>query len=115
MDSNPYAAPSSAVEITTAPLNHRFYVASPTKFLIMYLGTMGIYEIYWVYKHWAQFKAATKGDQWPVMRALFPIFFYSFTDQRNRIFASSEWLEVRMESGLVCGDYNCPDHYKPHP
>ncbi|MGH8498981.1 MAG: hypothetical protein ACRERV_09275, partial [Methylococcales bacterium] len=67
MNSNPYAAPDSELVIeTTSSLKQRFYVVAPAKFLLLYFGTLGLYDLYWVYKHWAQFKLATQGDQWPV-------------------------------------------------
>ncbi len=76
MDSNPYLAPLSepAVEIASER-SQRYYVVSRAKFYALFIGTLGMYELYWVYKHWAQFKRATKGSEWPVMRALFPVFF----------------------------------------
>jgi len=75
MDSNPYTAPTSEIahEIPDAS-RQRFYVISRLKFFVMFIGTCGFYEIYWTYKHWAQFKRATKGDQWPVIRSFFLIF-----------------------------------------
>lgn len=76
VDTNPYAAPDSDLLLKTpGTFNQRFYVVSPLKFLVLYFGTLSLYDIFWVYKHWTQFKRATKGDQWPVMRTLFPVFF----------------------------------------
>jgi hypothetical protein len=75
MDINPYAAPSSPVDITEEQAPQRFYVVAPIKFLVLFFVTIGMYQIYWVYKHWSQFKKSTRGDQWPVMRAIFAVFF----------------------------------------
>ncbi len=73
---NPYAAPLAAVaEVQVAPAD-RYYVVAPWKLVLLYIGTVGLYQIYWMYQHWAQFKRATKGSEWPVMRGLFPVFFY---------------------------------------
>jgi hypothetical protein len=57
------------------PAIRRYYVVSIAKFWTLYIGTFGLYGIYWFYRHWAQFKRATKGDEWPVMRAIFSVFF----------------------------------------
>jgi hypothetical protein len=54
----------------------RFFVVSTPKFWIMYVGTFGLYGLYWMYKHWANLKRASNGDEWPLARAIFQIFFY---------------------------------------
>jgi hypothetical protein len=76
MDTNPYEAPSSRIADSELGENkQRFYVVSLPKFLVLFFITAGMYQVYWTYKHWAQFKRATKGDEWPVMRAIFSVFF----------------------------------------
>ena len=52
-----------------------FYVVSLKKFLILFLGTFGFYTVYWFYKHWNMYKHSSNEDMWPVMRAIFSIFF----------------------------------------
>ncbi|MEI6859545.1 MAG: hypothetical protein V5788_07170 [Shewanella sp.] len=52
-----------------------FYTVSQKKFLILFLGTFGIYSIYWFFKHWSQYKKSTNDDMWPIMRGVFSIFF----------------------------------------
>lgn len=69
-------APDDASEPMAQPDQvQRFYVVSMPKFWIMYLGTFGFYGVYWNYRHWAHYKRATRGDEWPVMRAIFSVFF----------------------------------------
>jgi hypothetical protein len=51
-------------------------VVSPAKFRVLWVATLGLYELAWMYQHWAHIKRATRGDQWPVWRAIFSIFFY---------------------------------------
>jgi hypothetical protein len=61
---------------STAQLNEmEFYIVSPKKFLILFLGTFGVYTIYWFFKHWSLYKKSTNADLWPVMRGIFTIFF----------------------------------------
>lgn len=52
-----------------------FYIVSPKKFLILFIGTFGIYAVYWFFKHWDQYKKSTNEDMWPIMRGIFSIFF----------------------------------------
>ena len=52
-----------------------FYVVSPTKFVILFVCTTGIYQLYWFYRHFRQAKLAVRDDSWPVARAIFAIFF----------------------------------------
>jgi hypothetical protein len=52
-----------------------FYSVSQEKFLILFLGTFGIYAVYWFYKHWSLYKRSENEQMWPIMRGLFSIFF----------------------------------------
>lgn len=57
-----------------------FYVVSRRKFAILYLGTWGLYSLYWFYKNWDNYRDARPFDSqesaiWPVPRAIFSIFF----------------------------------------
>jgi len=53
----------------------QLYVVSLNKFLVLFMGTSGLYMLYWFYKQWALYKQSVNGNQIPVLRALFPIFF----------------------------------------
>ena len=72
---NPYAAPEHLGSAEVAGTSSRFYVVAPRKFLILFIGTLGLYLLYWMYAHWACFRRATKGSEWPVARAIFGVFF----------------------------------------
>ena len=52
-----------------------FYVVAPKKFFLLYIGTLGLYGLYWFYKNWSQYKAYENLSLWPVPRAIFSIFF----------------------------------------
>lgn len=52
-----------------------FYIVSPQKALILFIGTFGIYSVYWFFKHWSQYTKSTNDNMWPAMRAIFSIFF----------------------------------------
>ncbi|WP_413663724.1 hypothetical protein ACG1BZ_22155 [Microbulbifer sp. CNSA002] len=74
MDSNIYSAPEAELD-TVSEDEAQFYIVSPTKFWVMSLGTVGIYSVYWFYRHWAEYQRASGENMWPVMRAIFSIFF----------------------------------------
>lgn len=65
--------------IDTEPQVHsnemEFYVVSQNKFLILFLGTFGMYTVYWFFKHWSLYKESSNDDVWPIMRGIFSIFF----------------------------------------
>jgi hypothetical protein len=83
VDQNPYAPPVAAVaDIASQDDRNRFYVVSARKYFLLYFLTMGLYRFYWSYKHWANLRARSGESMWPVMRAIFPIFFtHSFNQE----------------------------------
>jgi len=74
MTTDVYKTPESEILVEQTD-TQEFYIVSPKKFLILYLATMGMYTIYWFYKHWQQYKLKHNAEMWPVMRAIFLIFF----------------------------------------
>jgi hypothetical protein len=69
---------ASAAEPTTNPndqVNTDFYIVGPLKFAILFFSTLGIYMVYWFYRHWKTQKLATNESTLPVMRGIFSIFF----------------------------------------
>ena len=85
---NPYAAPAGdRLEVATAE-PARFYVVSVAKFVCLYISTFGLYHLYWNYQQWARLKRATRGNEWPVARSIFSVFFthalYQEIDQHLR-------------------------------
>ncbi|RCU52538.1 hypothetical protein DU002_00785 [Corallincola holothuriorum] len=67
------AAPE--ISNTNTEVSQEFYVVSPLKFVILFIGTLGFYSIYWFYKHWSLFKKHNNDNIWPIPRAIFAIFF----------------------------------------
>lgn len=67
-------------DLTSAPAPKKFFVVSTRKLTVLFLATLGVYSIYWFYKQWEAYKDGSDfdsdaGKMWPVMRALFPMFF----------------------------------------
>jgi hypothetical protein len=74
MQNNPYQAPQSVVQDAPIDQAGEFYVVSPRKFLIMMIGTLGGYQIYWFYRNW-KLQNQIHQSYWPVARAIFAVFF----------------------------------------
>lgn len=76
---NPYAPPDARIaEVAAngeAAIAPPFYVVSSRKFLLLFFGTVGIYSVYWFWRHWKLHKIDKTLDIWPVPRAIFQIFF----------------------------------------
>ncbi|WP_339719744.1 DUF3857 domain-containing protein [uncultured Paraglaciecola sp.] len=54
-----------------------FYPISGLKFIILSVGTMGLYEVYWAYRNWHAIKSKMNLDIMPIARGIFsPIWFY---------------------------------------
>lgn len=71
---NLYAAPKANLtteESQQAP----FYIVSQRKFWVLLMATLGMYQIYWFYKHFTNYRNATNEKMWPTGRAIFSIFF----------------------------------------
>ena len=75
-EENIYAPPKASLELEAdLPISQVFYVVSKRKFCTLYIATLGLYQVYWYYKNWVQYKKATNADIWPIARAIFPVFF----------------------------------------
>lgn len=73
-DNNPYQAPQAAVADVDADTGALLYVVAPFKFWVLGIVTMGLYLVYWFYKHWSLLNRKHKA-YWPVPRAIFAVFF----------------------------------------
>lgn len=75
-ETNFYAPPQAQVAdpIDTTDVAP-FYVVSERKFLLLFVATIGMYSLYWFWRHWKLHKIDKKLEIWPVPRACFPIFF----------------------------------------
>lgn len=77
MDIHPYAPPAAVVADVPLPAAaaRPFFVVAPWKFALLFGMTVGLYQYYWSYMHWARFRRHTGTPMWPVARAVFSIFF----------------------------------------
>lgn len=83
MTDNLYAPPQADMSKTPGAggSDDSFYVVSPRKFILLFIFTFSLYQIYWFYKNWSNYKMqcqlqnAADSDVWPVARAIFAVFF----------------------------------------
>ena len=55
-----------------------YFIVDTTKLILMTLSTLGIYELYWVYKNWKYIKAREQSKIMPFWRAFFaPLWVFS--------------------------------------
>jgi hypothetical protein len=108
-DVDPYAPPA-AKELEAAPAApaDRYYVVSAAKFWTLELVTAGLYGLVWMYKHWAAIKRASRGDEWPVMRAIFQVFFMhslaaEIEQTLQRAGIRHAWAPAGLATGAVVG------------
>lgn len=77
MDENLYAPPT-AVVADIAPIKDDagllFFAVSPFKLVLMSICTLGLYQVYWFYKHWALIRERSEPHIIPWGRAIFGVF-----------------------------------------
>ena len=109
MSDNLYAPPKAELVAPSPQAQLQpFYVVSRAKFITLYIVTFGIYQLYWAYKHWHQFRHASGQELWPVARAFFAIFFthalYREADaQLKRDGRSHDWRPGELATLFVVG------------
>ena len=77
MEENLYAPPTAVVADVGSIKNDvdvRFFAVSSFKLVVLLVCTLGFYQIYWFYKHWALVKERSEPHIIPWARALFGIF-----------------------------------------
>jgi hypothetical protein len=52
-----------------------FYTVAPRKYFALYVLTFGWYGFYWFYRNWKLYGQYSGRRNWPVIRAMFSIFF----------------------------------------
>ena len=74
---------------------------SPTKFIILSILSLGLYEIWWMYKSWKFFKEKDVLDIMPVARAIFTLLFTYQLFEKIQDFAKSNGYASSYSSGLL--------------
>lgn len=124
MNDSVYAPPKSDLTKPRASASVPFYVVSTFKMMVLFLATIGLYQIYWHYKNWRLFKlrSQTEGTSganvWPVPRAVFSLFFVhallrhvkrlAVAENRDTAFNSTlnaSLMVLLMLAGAVLGNF----------
>ena len=84
---NIYAPPQVPLETRSAerPALPPFYVVSLRKLVLLSIATVGLYSLYWFWRHWKLHKLDRKLDIWPVPRAIFAIFFAHGLNEKSLV------------------------------
>lgn len=96
MTENAYEVPKSVLTEETSAIKQEFYIVSRSKFIVLYLSTLGVYANYWSYRNWKHYKLKNDESLWPVVRGFFDIFFvYSLFSRiefkRNQLGIERTW------------------------
>jgi hypothetical protein len=102
MEENPYAPPRAAVSdvvsLESAPQVF-FFAVSPLKLVVLSVCTLGLYQIYWFYKHWVLIKQRSEPLVIPWARAFFGFFWcYSCFE-----FIRNDERAINIEPTLLAG------------
>ena len=80
--------------------------------------TMGMYELFWMYKNWVLIKDREKTEIMPVLRTIFSVFFIFSLFCKIREKANSENIKNDLKAGLLAISwiivmylYKMPDPY----
>ena len=106
MTDNIFEPPKANLERPESPENSRFYVVSTRKFAILFLATMGIYQLYWYFRNWALYKQSSGERIWPAPRALFAFFFVhalfrTVNDRLAEVSPEKRWDHRKRASLIV--------------
>lgn len=96
-----YAPPVPAAPALDIASEHPYFPVSTSKFVVLSLCSLSIYEIYWCYKNWHRIKQRTGENIWPFWRAFFaPLWGFS-QFQHIRDDAVARRIEVTWSHGLL--------------
>lgn len=88
-----------------APTEHAFFPVSTTKFVLLSLSTLGLYEVYWCYKNWERIQKRTNESLSPLWRAVFaPLWGFALFG-RMRAELSDASMPVEWNASILGGAY----------
>jgi hypothetical protein len=102
MSTNPYAPPTAAVADITPPdelaAQPPFFAVSLAKLAVMSVCTFNLYDVYWFYKNWQQISDREQENVWPLMRAIFAVFYCYPCFARMRDYEGASQLDSRLSA-----------------
>jgi hypothetical protein len=88
----------STTEVAAKP---EIDILDVNKFFMLSLLSLGLYEVWWMYKAWRFFKEKENLDILPVARAIFSILFIHSLFEKIQRFAQSNGYTKTYSSGLL--------------
>ena len=79
----------NVLEIDNTELKE-FELLSTQKFIILSVCSLGLYEVWWIYKSWDFFRDKDNLDIMPIARAIFAIFFLNSLFEKIQHFSKSK-------------------------
>lgn len=98
-----YRAPIASLETVETGLP--FFVVGTTKFVVLFLSTFGLYQLYWWFRQWRQQRDVARVSATPVMRSIFSIFFAHVLFRNANSLAVSKGVQFGAAPGLLAGTY----------
>lgn len=103
---NVYSVPKADLIDSESPeAKTLFLPLSMTKLWLMNVLTMGIYSLYWFYKNWKLQERTMDKNIYPVMRALFAIFFIHALFKRIEVTCESKGIDKNWNVNLLVTSY----------
>jgi hypothetical protein len=108
MSANPYAPPVARVDDIAAPEQSGtplFFAVSLTKFVVLSICTLGLYELYWFYRNWRLIKVREGVSMVPALRAFFAVFFCYALFARVRDRAAQREIGPTLAAGPLAAGW----------
>lgn len=105
MEANVYAPPAAVVMDAPKAAAPEFYIVSKPKFLVLFFATLGAYQLYWFYMHWARYRRYHRTQLWPVARAIFSIFFTHSLGGEIAQSLERSGIRLRWSPGILAAGY----------
>lgn len=106
---NPYAVTGARVadqdQIAPVDESNPLFAAGVVKVLVMSLVTFGIYELYWMYRHWRLIQGRDRSDIMPFWRAFFGIFYVYSLLKRMRTDGEQHGVTNPFPAGALATAY----------
>lgn len=82
MSENLYAPSAVPIVEPSDAIRTEFYVVGITKYVLLAVATLGLYQVFWFYMHWARYRSFHRASMMPAARAIFALFFAHSLNRR---------------------------------
>lgn len=103
---NIYKTPSADLTVEESrDNNYPFFPTSNKKLLVLFFSTLGIYSIYWFYKHWSFQQKYMDKKIIPILRSIFYIFFTHSLFKRIKVAADKKGIKYSLDFSVLATLY----------